>query len=151
MGTHTPAPNTARSVVSVQPGEDGCDMSDSDPNDHANNSAMLTITVCGNNRPATKADDEDCDMPCTGDDEQPCGSANRLTVYTSDLMAPAAAGWQYSGCYADSTAKRVLTVDYYADAEDMTPETCIEFCEDGKFKYAGVEYGAECCKSHLPH
>lgn len=88
-------------------------------------------------------------MPCTGDAEQPCGAGNRLTVYTSDIMAPAVGGWQYSGCYADSPAKRVLTGDAYVSGTEMTPETCIDFCDDGGFKYAGIEYGAECCESRM--
>jgi hypothetical protein len=102
--------------------------------------------VCGNDRPAKKALEADCDMPCTGDEEQPCGAGNRLTVFTSDLSAPAVAGWKYSGCYKDSVAERVLTGDFYADGDGMTHEDCIEFCVKGSFRYAGVEYGAECCK-----
>lgn len=85
-------------------------------------------------------------MACTGDEDQPCGGSNRLNVYTSDVMAPAVADWKYSGCYEDSVAKRVLTGDYHADPAEMTPEVCIDYCKNGDFKYAGVEYGAECCK-----
>ncbi len=86
-------------------------------------------------------------MPCSGDDEQPCGGGNRISVYTSDLMAPAVKGWKYSGCYADpDVANRVLAGDYYADAANMTWESCIEFCAESNFRYAGVEYGVECCK-----
>lgn len=85
-------------------------------------------------------------MPCSGDAEQPCGAGNRLTVYTSDLMAPAVAGWKYSGCYADTVEDRVLTGAFYADPESMTHESCIEFCADNEYRFAGVEYGVECCE-----
>lgn len=97
--------------------------------------------------PTTKVVDSDCNMPCSGDGNQPCGAGNRLTVFTSNLNAPLVAGWTYSGCYEDSVAKRVLTGDYYADNVGMTHETCINYCKAGGFKYTGVEYSAECCMS----
>ncbi|KAF7543009.1 hypothetical protein G7Z17_g11090 [Cylindrodendrum hubeiense] len=106
---------------------------------------------CGQTVPTTLVDDSDCSMACSGDATQPCGASDRLTVFTDDLTAPLVADWSYSGCYQDSSASRVLNGDYYADAEDMTHETCISFCEAGDFKYAGVEYSAECfCGNTLP-
>lgn len=84
-------------------------------------------------------------MPCSGDSEQPCGAGNRITVYTSDLMAPAVPGWKYSGCFADSAAAPVLTGDDYSSTTNMTWENCIEFCVDGNFRYAGIGDGSDCC------
>ncbi|KAM6513609.1 hypothetical protein FALCPG4_015994 [Fusarium falciforme] len=106
---------------------------------------------CGDTVPTTKVAGSDCDMPCSGDADQPCGAGNRLTVFTGNLNAPVVAGWSYSGCYRDSVVNRVLTGDYYADTDGMTHETCINHCKAGGFKYAGVEYSAECfCGNDLP-
>ena len=41
---------------------------------------------------------------------------------------------------------RTLTSDGYADAAGMTVESCVNFCNNKNFIYAGVEYGQECCR-----
>ena len=50
------------------------------------------------------------------------------------------AGWEYTGCYTDSTSSRALTgyscYDYF-----MTVEKCATVC--GPFTYFGLEYGRE--------
>lgn len=48
---------------------------------------------------------------------------------------------------SDTVAVRSLTGANTASAT-MTPATCAAFCSD--FEYAGLEYGAECCKALFP-
>ncbi len=48
---------------------------------------------------------------------------------------------------SDTVAVRSLTGANTA-SPTMTPATCAAFCSD--FEYAGLEYGAECCKNLFP-
>jgi hypothetical protein len=46
----------------------------------------------------------------------------------------------------DNVAARTLSSVGYMDANNMTVENCVNFCNTRKFIYAGVENGQECCK-----
>ena len=46
----------------------------------------------------------------------------------------------------DNVAARTLPYVGYSDANDMTVENCVNFCNTRNFIYAGVESGHECCK-----
>ncbi|KAF2867866.1 WSC domain-containing protein [Massariosphaeria phaeospora] len=62
-------------------------------------------------------------------------------------------GWEYSGCYTDSTQRRELNSDFYFDmgSKAMNAETCIPFCESRGFAVAGTEYSGECfCGPKIP-
>lgn len=59
------------------------------------------------------------------------------------LGAPLPTGWDYYGCYTDY-GRRKLTGPSYVDAENMTQESCVSFCNSNGHPYAGVEYGREC-------
>jgi hypothetical protein len=48
--------------------------------------------------------------------------------------------------YSDSVAARVLSGSAY-NSDTQTEEACASYCGTKGFKYAGVEYGVECCKS----
>jgi hypothetical protein len=52
---------------------------------------------------AEKAKPEDCNTPCKGDDTQPCGGANRLTLYKKPYSGPTnnpgLPDWPLAGCY----------------------------------------------------
>lgn len=50
----------------------------------------------------------------------------------------------YKGCYVDSTSARALSGASYADANDMTTETCGTFCLSKGFNVFGTEYAGEC-------
>jgi hypothetical protein len=56
------------------------------------------------------------------------------------------AGWNYVSCWNDSTALRTLSGSSYSDTSAMTIESCINYCNNGKFAYAGMEYSSQCCK-----
>jgi hypothetical protein len=65
-----------------------------------------------------------------------------------DLQPPIVfqTGWEYVGCFVDGVAERSLDGAVYFDAAGLTAETCISYCEEAGFAYAGMEYSAECCK-----
>ena len=48
------------------------------------------------------------------------------------------AGWSSKGCYSDNVNARALNGKTYADGA-MTQESCISFCINNGYAYAGVE------------
>lgn len=69
-------------------------------------------------------------------------------IVQRDLAPPKAPqkGWQYAGCYVDSVEERALDLARHYDTETLTGESCVEWCSDNGYTYAGTEYSAECCK-----
>jgi len=54
---------------------------------------------------ATNATESDCSSPCTGNANEPCGGADRLTLYYSSQPVgpqpnPGVNGFSYVGCYS---------------------------------------------------
>lgn len=78
----------------------------------------------------------------------PIATANLLR---RDLTPPKTPqnGWEYIGCFIDSVEERALDLARHYDTEALTGESCVEWCADNGFTYAGTEYKAECCK--FPH
>jgi len=50
----------------------------------------------------------------------------------------------YKGCYVDSTGARALVGANYADANNMTTQTCGTFCQSKGFSVFSTEYAGEC-------
>jgi hypothetical protein len=57
------------------------------------------------------------------------------------------ANWSFTSCYTDNVNSRSLYGAAYTDGTAMTEESCITFCNDKGYAYAGVEYAQECCES----
>lgn len=53
--------------------------------------------------------------------------------------------WTYQGCYTDP-GPRTLAQNGYTNTTLMTTESCIAFCDNLGYIYAGTEYSSECCK-----
>ena len=53
------------------------------------------------------------------------------------------AGWSYTGCYTDSVGARTLPGATF-NGNTMTDESCVSFCLNKGYPYAGTEYGGEC-------
>ena len=49
----------------------------------------------------------------------------------------------------DPPGGRTLSSAETTDTTGMTVESCIAFCSNGGFVYAGIEYAQECCMMHL--
>ncbi|RPA85829.1 hypothetical protein BJ508DRAFT_411799 [Ascobolus immersus RN42] len=103
-----------------------------------------------------------CNMECAGAPTEICGGPNRLSVYenteepatttttgggagpTTTTTPPAAEptdGWNDIGCYTDGAAR---ALSHYEIVPGNTVEKCTAACQSGGYKYAGMEYGAEC-------
>ncbi|KAL8743437.1 MAG: hypothetical protein Q9190_004206 [Brigantiaea leucoxantha] len=102
---------------------------------------------CGNifsnpTSPAPSA--SDCNTKCSGDATQICGAGNRMNLFKS-TNAPATnttvPGYNYAGCYTDSTSARVLKAKTYLDSK-MTIEKCAAACKG--YSIFGAEYGSQC-------
>ena len=64
----------------------------------------------------------------------------------SPTLSPGATlpmGWGYHGCWTDY-GRRKLSGPSYVDSENMTPASCIAFCNNKRYPFAGVELGQEC-------
>jgi hypothetical protein len=88
--------------------------------------------------------------------------AVKAAVYVPNSLPGA---WAYQGCYVYvdklpglperlyltktlfSDVGRTLSSASYTDNIAMTVESCISFCGNRGYQYAGTEYYQECCKS----
>lgn len=70
-------------------------------------------------------------------------SARSLQSRTyNSVITRAPAAWTYHGCWTDQGDRQLGGASYAAD--NMTPSTCIAFCESKGYSFAGVEYSREC-------
>ncbi|TFK35711.1 WSC domain-containing protein [Crucibulum laeve] len=93
---------------------------------------------CDNNihTPAAPANVADCNMTCTGDQTSTCGGVDRISIVTASRTP--------LGCYTDSRDSRTLRTASFTSVDDMTIQSCIDFCAVGNYQYAGLEFGREC-------
>ncbi|KFX87861.1 hypothetical protein O988_09253, partial [Pseudogymnoascus sp. VKM F-3808] len=111
---------------------------------------------CGNTLTAAIADEADCTMTCSGNEDELCGGPNRLNVFASTATpattsaaptssAVAVPGWTAGGCYTDNVNTRSLTQGMaVAGNAAMTVELCLSACAAAGYKIAGLEYASQC-------
>nr|AAS46752.1 beta-1,3 exoglucanase precursor-like protein [Pleurotus djamor] len=91
--------------------------------------------------------DSQCNMPCTGNNKQTCGAGDRINIFYSGGKKPDVPNrvktWKYSGCFVDSVENRALERPMPI-ASGVTAQSCTAACKDAGFKFAGLEFGAEC-------
>ncbi|KAH7034935.1 uncharacterized protein B0I36DRAFT_381758 [Microdochium trichocladiopsis] len=95
------------------------------------------------------SDPSQCNTPCNGDNTQPCGGPNRLTLYrdpTNNGPQPNTGikDWPYLGCYAEGTTGRALPWGAPVNSNNMTGANCAQACQTAGFVLAGTEYSGEC-------
>ncbi|KAH8105346.1 galactose oxidase [Cristinia sonorae] len=54
------------------------------------------------------------------------------------------AGWTARGCVTDNPGGRTLGDDSFTDTVGMTVESCVTFCNNKNFIFAGLEFSQEC-------
>jgi hypothetical protein len=69
------------------------------------------------------------------------GLEKRAAVIPSTLLGT----WSYQGCYTDP-GPRTLSGSSYTNTTSMTDESCISYCNNLGYYYAGTEYSQECCQ-----
>ncbi|TDL23452.1 hypothetical protein BD410DRAFT_838937 [Rickenella mellea] len=92
----------------------------------------------------------DCNMPCKGNANEPCGGPNRLNLFYSGVapssgpVTPLSVGqWLSQGCYTDNVNARTLPTQMGVNG-NVSVETCVQACGANNFTIAGVEYAQEC-------
>lgn len=77
-----------------------------------------------------------------------CFASANADLLPRDLAPPSSPreGWGYIGCYVDSVAARALDGPSHYDSAGLTAETCVAYCADAGYSYAGTEYSVECCE-----
>ncbi|KAJ4315651.1 hypothetical protein N0V94_005848 [Neodidymelliopsis sp. IMI 364377] len=116
---------------------------------------------CGNTVPTVSAPASECNMACSGNDDELCGGGMRLNAYKIDPVSATASstaapqptvssastttisGYEYKGCYTDNVPQRVLAGKSSSN-DAMTLEMCAAFCKVGGYSWFGVEYNFEC-------
>ncbi|WVF71754.1 hypothetical protein IAT40_006562 [Kwoniella sp. CBS 6097] len=108
--------------------------------DYLANGADLSLTSGG------------CTMSCSGDKAQVCGGSNALQLYQNPDLALANTvqdpNYHLQGCIQEVSGRALTGAS--VNKNDLTVDSCIAFCSQGGFTYAGVEYGSECyCGNEL--
>ncbi|KGB76716.1 hypothetical protein I307_04357 [Cryptococcus deuterogattii 99/473] len=67
-----------------------------------------------------------------------------INDFTSEILS-LPSGWSAAStiCIREDTTGRALPSLTYT-SDDMTIETCVNFCDNARWQYAGVSYGREC-------
>jgi len=106
---------------------------------------------CGNSLAAgaTNVAESECNMACSGDATQPCGSGGKLSLfYTNEIVGPqpnpGVNDFVHIGCYTEGTTGRALTYVPSGITGGMTVEKCTAACAAAGYILAGVEYASEC-------
>jgi hypothetical protein len=94
-----------------------------------------------------------CEWILTGN----VGAGNRLSVYSTASVAPAApehvltaSPYTRLGCYTEGNGTRALSGAQEINYTSMTVEKCSTFCDVGSYTVMGVEFGGECyCGSKI--
>ncbi|KAK0750306.1 WSC domain-containing protein, partial [Schizothecium vesticola] len=110
---------------------------------------------CGDSAPTVPVPESECDKPCAGDPNTKCGAGMRLSVFGPVTIPPpvttnpqTVAGFNYDGCYTDSTGLRVLDGPRTGGAS-ITLQSCATFCAG--YTYFGTENGNECFCGNTLH
>ncbi|KAL7410783.1 glycosyl hydrolase family 71-domain-containing protein [Mrakia frigida] len=87
-----------------------------------------------------------CNKPCTGDSSETCGGTGYMSLYkTTDTSCIVARSDTYTdlGCFTDKSTP-ILTGGVMTSTSTNTPTTCMSYCSNLGYAYAGVEYGTQC-------
>ncbi|XP_075235447.1 uncharacterized protein LOC142332726 isoform X2 [Lycorma delicatula] len=100
---------------------------------------------CGDRHPFSEAKvvDGQCNMTCSGDKSEKCGSDWRLSIYSTSITDFPADG-KHIGCFDDSRENRVLTGTYIQLKKTNSPRRCLNYCYTNNYLYAGLQDKLEC-------
>ncbi|KAF7547989.1 hypothetical protein G7046_g8830 [Stylonectria norvegica] len=117
------------------------------------------VCYCGATVRGAQLDESQCTYPCTGNNSETCGGDNQLSVWSDPTFKAGSVSigsFKSLGCYTDTSSKgRALSwsVSDWAttnfDGSTMTPQNCLQACDDNGYPMAGTEYGGECWCSQV--
>ncbi|KAF9459878.1 WSC domain-containing protein [Collybia nuda] len=113
------------------------------------------------NSPGALADASGCNVPCTGDNSQSCGGADRIFVAhkiggvattptpTQPSIKQTVGSWEYQGCFTDLGFTRILLHEFTVSSNSA--EICTSACGANGYPLAGLEFAGECfCDTYMP-
>jgi hypothetical protein len=107
-------------------------------------------------RTALGAPEQDCNLPCGGDNSTMCGGDERISLFKATAVempqygVTEPEGFEYVGCFTDDVANRSLDGPALFDAANMTVDLCAQHCVKGGYPWMGLEHGGECyCSDKL--
>ncbi|CAG8468699.1 7795_t:CDS:2 [Acaulospora morrowiae] len=122
---------------------------------------------CGNQdglKAYIQTSNSSCNIPCVGNDSYYCGGQEAYTIYTAalahnkipsgglppinkklDILNSLKNDTSYKGCFKDSPYCNVRSLNgIQYEEEHMTVDTCIKYCSQQNYKYAGLELATQC-------
>jgi len=112
-----------------------------------------TECYCGNTleNGSTIGGSTSCNMQCGGAPNLICGGPGALSVFNNTALVapkqpavvPAVGNYKSQGCYTEGVNERALPGSGTASV-NMTVQSCVSYCQNGGYKYAGIEYSTEC-------
>ncbi|KAI9776670.1 MAG: hypothetical protein M1835_005454, partial [Candelina submexicana] len=117
-----------------------------------------TICSCGNGLQShsviSTTTNNNCSTPCAGNSSEICGGKDALSVWNSTKSdippstVKAVGEYAFQGCYDASSAGLFSNSTgggiRYVNNTGMSVESCVSFCSDGDYDYAGVQNSSEC-------
>jgi hypothetical protein len=103
------------------------------------------VCYCGMLIEGPKADESECNLPCSGNKDQICGGDNILSVWEDPTFPPISEAtvdeFNALGCWTDdSGAGRALAYRQDMDDSTMTNKKCQRKCLEGGYPLAGTEF-----------
>lgn len=105
---------------------------------------------CGNVSPSIVLARATCDLACTGNSTQTCGSsggsadvwstATTFAANANPYTTPDSKG--YMGCWTDGAVRLLTGTVFYSTS--LTPASCAASCAGSKYTFAGLQNGNEC-------
>jgi len=107
---------------------------------------------------STSAPASDCNSTCIGDHSEACGGSGSLSLYWNGVtqaqptIVQSVNGWNFLGCYSDSSTARSLTVQAPVSQYNTSVESCTEACKAEGYSLAGMEFAQQCfCDHSIQH
>ncbi|GAB7342552.1 hypothetical protein MBLNU457_g0730t1 [Dothideomycetes sp. NU457] len=90
-----------------------------------------------------------CNYRCNGDFSNVCGGSGTISVYKNPayvpmVLTPKVGKYASKGCLTDPGTNGRALAAAMTSSNNMTVANCVDFCQKGKYKYAGLEYASQC-------
>ncbi|KAI0481245.1 WSC domain-containing protein [Xylariaceae sp. FL0804] len=107
------------------------------------------VCYCGEVTETALLDESQCSYPCSGNQNETCGSNSAMSIWSDPTFPPLASvltsDYDYVGCWTDELDTKALF--YYQQSLNnsaMTNEACLSACLGMGFPYAGTEFADQC-------
>ena len=106
------------------------------------------VCNCGQTVNGPQVEEDQCNLPCSGDSSEKCGGDNSFSIYTDPTFRPIDDTPDYAklGCWTDdsSLGRALVFRQDQLDSATLTSTKCLDACHKGGFPFAGTQFGGEC-------